>query len=189
MARPNRTELKDTGKLHKGAPRIYWCSQGLDEKGMLTRDQLPSQCGPILRYEGEPILACEHGPMRRRRNLSPGERTLEAAHKSQLGIGPKGYEYMAVWADIAKRKAKCHLCEGEIIKGERRIAFDSSTRGRSVLMTNGGVITRRRQYVHATCFVDIIMGGHPGDGCPGCSAKVLDEEFRSVKKILKSRYA
>lgn len=176
-------------KVHRGSTRRYWCDEYLDENGKLSK--LKQGCESALVANGEKIPNCRghDRPMRLRRNLSPEERRYDAFHRAQFSIGSESYPVALVWADVAKREAKCHLCSGQIVRGERRVAFDHAPRYGGISLASGGVITRRRQYVHATCFVDIIMGGKPGEGCPGCSTKVLENEFRDVKKMLKERYA
>lgn len=169
-------------EFHKGAPRRYWCQKGLDEQGKVRNI---TGCDNAMLRDGEKIPLCPgHGlPMRKARFKRVEERRWETIERSKLVIGGTHY-----WSDDAVRKAKCHLCFGQIEKGERRIAIDSPTRMQGITTISGGVITRVRSYVHASCFIDMIFGGQAGEGCPGCSAKILHDEFMEVKGLLEREY-
>lgn len=135
--------------------------------------------------EGDVIPNCAHHglPMKKARFKRAEERQLEARENAKLQIGDTFY-----WSDVAVRKAKCHLCMGQIEGGERRIAIDSRPRYQPNPHRDGGVITRNRSYVHASCFIDMIFGGEAGEGCPGCSAKILHDEFMQVRGLLEREY-
>lgn len=119
--------------------------------------------------------------MRKPRFKRVEDRRLETLHNAKFSIGQNFF-----WSDEAVRKAKCHLCTGQIERGERRIAIETAN-PRAVAMGTGGIITRTRRYVHAACFIDMVFGGEAGDGCPGCSAKILHDEFMEIKKMLEGR--
>lgn len=170
--------------LHKGAPRRYWCQEFLDEAGRLKKGG--RGCWSELLRDGQKIPVCpgHSKPVKKARFKRVEERHAEALHKAQMQIGT-----LMVWSDEGKRKAKCHLCMGVIDPGERRIAFDGLPRWGAVTTAGGGVIARMRHYVHAACFIDMIYGGKAGDGCPGCSTRVLQDEFLAVRDMLERRHA
>lgn len=182
-------------KEHKGAPRMYWCTEFLDENGKLKRD--PTQpagtppeyaarggCEMVVLRHGDAVPICNehHLLMRKARFKFAQEKQQEVWSKEKMTVGGVSY-----WSDEAVRKSKCRLCNGDIERGERRIAMDSRL-PRARPTGGGGFITRNRAYVHAACFIDMVFGGEAGEGCPGCSAKILHDEFMQVRDLLVKEY-
>lgn len=169
--------------LHKGGARRYFCSHAFDEKGKLARDMFSAMNCVVAEGEEIPTCTCHDEPMRKPRFKRVEERQWERKSKAKMFVGN-----VAIWTDEARRKAKCHLCMEQIEQGERRIAFDSNTQ-RSHMAMSGGVIKSIRQYVHFSCFMDVLMDGHVGDGCPGCSAKAVNDEWQAVREQILARRA
>lgn len=168
---------------HKGAPRCYFCSEFLDTQGKLVPTN--NGCMQAILRDGEPIPKCPgHGlPLQKPRFKRVQDHMLEAYTQQKASI-----QGMSIWPDVARRKAKCHMCYEIIDPGDKRIAFDAASK-RGISAPQGGVIARTRHYVHMTCFLDMLGGGTPGEGCPGCSAKILHDEFMSIRSLLEKRHA
>jgi hypothetical protein len=180
---------------HKGATRRYWCPLFLDEHGKIKKrpnaalSEPPEVaatggCDTKLVRDGQVIPKCgDHGlVMKKARFKIAQERRFEVEERARLVVNGVSY-----WSDEAVRKSKCRLCHGTIERGERRIAIDARLpRVRPTFA--GGVITSTRAYLHAACFIDMVFGGEAGEGCPGCSAKILHDEFMQVRDLLVKEY-
>lgn len=182
-------------QTHKGAIRRYWCPHFLDDKGRVIKraDALMGEppeyaavggCHTFLVRAGQDVPNCpgHNLPMKKARFLLAQERRLEVEDRRKLIVGSSSY-----WSDDAVRKSTCRLCHGTIERGERRIAIDSNL-PRTKILAGGGVISNMRAYLHATCFIDMVFGGVAGEGCPGCSAKILHDEFMQVRDLLVKEY-
>lgn len=175
------TKAKTAATVHKGAPRRYFCPTNLDQGKVINQ-----QCLSGMAYDGMTIPTCvEHNLlMVKPRNKRVEDRTADAMSKAKLAIGTS-----LVWSDTSHRKAICRLCYGTIEPGERRLVMDAPPRGgRAAAAMGGGVIARVRYHHHASCFIDMVFGGEAGEGCPGCTAKILHDEFQDVKRLLQKEY-
>jgi hypothetical protein len=183
--------------VHKGSSRKYFCPSWLtaDKKQFVPEVVEEARklgiCQPEWVRTGQPLPTCPtcRVDMVKRRNLSQTERNAEALHKSQLHIDGLGRD-ICIWTDVGRRKAKCRMCRENIDAGEHRIAFDAAQalpRDHWGPSGASGRITRRRAYVHRTCFVDMLFGGRAGEGCPGCTVKVMNDEYQEYKKMIKKR--
>lgn len=167
---------------HKGAPRRYFCHEAFDSAGKL---HVQVGCDHMVVNDGQPIPLCatHKVPMLKPRFKRVEDRRMEVISKTKAVVG-----IIHMWPDVARRKSKCHLCFGIIEPGEDRIAFDYAPRHAGVA-PRGGIITRMRNYVHSSCLIDTLYGGEAGEGCPGCSAKILHDEFMSIREMLEKRNA
>lgn len=173
--------LPGSGTFHRGQTRRYFCPTAID-KGKLKGPDYGSRV--IADGEEIPLCSCHGMPMDKPRWKRIEEKMWERKRKTRIEING-----MAIWKDEAKRKSTCRLCNATIEKGEQRIAFDFLGRGPAMRTYAGGVIRAIRHYVHFTCFMDLLMDGDLGKGCPGCTAKVINDEFRIVRKQILDSHA
>lgn len=117
------------------------------------------------------------------RRKTPSILRWEAVEKSLFEIAANG---TIMFQDVASRgTAQCRLCGEKIAKGDNRVGFHCTRRAEK--QSNGGYVAYSRYYLHRSCFIDKLFGGSPGVGCPGCTAKMHNDEFRNYRKMLEKR--
>jgi len=174
----------NTAGLHIGAGRYYDCPKHrkATPNGPL---EVGGACTIRFLEDGELIPICQvHGIMLKKRKWrTPQELFQHLLWQKQL-VFNFGYEVM-ILKDAAVRRSICVLCQEVIRRGDPRVGIDWNIGRRTT--PDGGFYSRRRRYMHRTCLIDAIFDGNPGEGCPGCTAKIADREFREYKKYVKER--
>ena len=184
----NAEKIRNVVKLHKGRDRIYRCPKykkegSRDHEGWTFHSYSKiDHCGAVRLSEGHPIPTCVEHEVRFR--MLPITAAMRAAEARENAIFVTFRSDVIFFADVAKvSTSRCRICGEKIAKGADRLALDLPER-QAIRLMNGAMITRRRFYMHRTCVIDQMFGGKPGKGCPGCTAKVADREFREYKKSI-----
>jgi hypothetical protein len=184
----------DEVPIHRGKPAYYECPlrkraadlQNPPIAGVRVPVQVP--CRTVwFAEDGESVPDCPYHKcaLVKRKWKTGGQQVAELFGAGKVIVHDHSSE-MLVLKDRAERRSICLLCMGVIDKGEPRIGFDWQVQPRSTL--RGGWFVRRRRYVHRTCLIDVIFDGKPGRGCPGCTVKVQDREFRDYKRYIERQH-
>lgn len=173
---------RPTGQRHIGTPRFYECP----ERKKKPQSPTGLSCAQALFVEdGSLIPICQDHlvPYQKRKWKTPVEVVEDLRARTTMFFA-FGVELL-VFKDAAARRSECFMCRATINKGEPRVGFDWGVASKTTI--HGGWFNRRRRYVHRSCLIDAIFDGKPGEGCPGCTMKMADREFRDYKKYVKEQ--
>lgn len=169
--------------LHIGPPRYYECPQRV--KKVQFGNTGPTCSMAMLVEDGSLIPVCQTHlvPFKKRRWKTPHEVIEDLRRRTNVFFMYS--TELLVFKDEAVRRSECFMCHESIEKGQPRVGFDWTVGNKSTI--HGGWFNRRRRYVHRTCLVDAIFDGKPGTGCPGCTIRVADREFREYKRYVEEQ--